>query len=78
MQSCLLSIGKKKKIAMAKMVSIRNVTHLYWKGDKRRFVTMCENGDVIFEGKVMTLCKATSILLREVGVPPSFLWDSQC
>lgn len=48
--------------------------HLYWKTDDKIFVTLCEDGNVIYNGKVMTLAEATSIILKEKGVPCSFFW----
>lgn len=62
----------------ARIVSIdkrRAVRHLYWKGDHRRFVTVCPDGSVILDGRVMTLAEATGELLRVTGMPPSFFWE---
>lgn len=49
--------------------------HLYWRFDASRFVTLCDDGTVILDGEIMTLGEATSKLLRESGVPPSFFWN---
>ena len=61
---------------MTKIIRMKNerARHLYWRGNRSRFVTCCNDGNVILDGRVMTLAQATSILLREEGVPPSFFW----
>ena len=49
--------------------------HLYWKGDHSVFVTLCDDGNVVYNGRVMTLAEATSLILRTKGVPPTFFWE---
>lgn len=58
-----------------KMRPTAGVKHLLWKCARDKFVTCCEDGNVILDGKVMTLSDATSILLKTTGVPPSFFWE---
>lgn len=63
---------------MARIVDIRQSgvpRHLFWKCDRKTFVTVCEDGNVIFNGVAMTLSEATSIILKEKGIPPSFFWE---
>lgn len=50
-------------------------THLYWRFDRRRFVTLCEDGKVILDGRVTTLKEATERMLSESGVPVLFFWE---
>ena len=68
------SIGTSTKKKKVMIVSIDGTTHLYWKADKTRFVTLCSDGSVIFDGKIMSLAEATAILLDE-DFPTSLLWD---
>ena len=63
---------------MARIVRLKAMDsprHLFWRGDRNKFVTLCEDGNVILDGSVMTLARATEILLKEKGVPPSFFWE---
>lgn len=63
---------------MAKVVQMcvtsAAVRHLYWRWNSDRFVTLCGDGNVILDGRIMTLAQATSILLKETGVPVSHFW----
>ena len=47
------------------VVSIDEARHLYWRADVRKFVTLCDDGSVIYNGRVMSLRMATAILLSE-------------
>lgn len=60
---------------IVRMGRTAHARHLYWKGDHRTFVTLCDDGSVILDGRVMTLAQATGILLKERGVPPAFFWE---
>ena len=60
---------------IVEMKAVMAVRHLYWKADRRKFITLCDDGSVIFNGKVMTLAQVTSRLLKEEGVPPRFFWE---
>lgn len=53
---------------------ITETRHLYWRFNRSRFVTVCDDGSVILDGAVMTLAQATSRLLREEGIPPGHFW----
>lgn len=53
----------------------RGCRHLYWRGDIRIFVTLCDDGNVILDGRVMSLEKATEIVLKRVGFQASLFWE---
>ena len=63
---------------MARIIRIKSdkdTRHLYWRFNRFRFVTCCDDVNVILDGHVMSLSEATSILLRDEGIPPSFFWE---
>ena len=63
---------------MAMFVAIGNkdgVRHLRWTGNGNHFVTCCEDGSVILDGKYMTLEQATKRLLLTDGVPLTLFWE---
>ena len=49
--------------------------HLCWRWDDRIFVTLCDDGSVILDGRVMSLDKATQIVLESLGAPSSVFWE---
>lgn len=59
---------------MAVIVEMYPSKSLHWRFDRRRFVTLCCDGKVILDGRVMTLAEATSLLLKTSGVPADFFW----
>ena len=60
---------------MAVIVEMNPPEYLYWRFDRRLFVTMCCDGNVILDGRVMTLSEATAILLKRSGVKADFFWE---
>ena len=65
---------------MALILSMYNYKRgktLYWKGNHKLFVTLCDDGNVILDGHVMSLSEATSLLMRKTGVPPSLFWERE-
>ena len=61
----------------AKIIKMRTVmkNHLCWRWDDRIFVTLCDDGSVILDGRVMSLDKATQIVLERLGAPSSVFWE---
>lgn len=56
-------------------LGIKENDHLFWKDDKNKFVTVCSDKKVIFEGRVMSLTKVTKeILDKPYAVQPSPYW----
>lgn len=57
-------------------LGIKENDSLEWKDDPRKFVTVCNDRKVVFEGVVMSLTKATQMLLgRNIPVQPSPYWN---
>ena len=59
---------------MAVTIDINKERHLYWCCDRRRFITVCEDGNVVLDGMVMSIEEATCVLLGESGMQLSFFW----
>lgn len=49
----------------AMIVSISEARHLYWRADGTKFVTVCDDGNVIYNGHVMSLQTAAALLSEE-------------
>ena len=52
----------------------RSPMHLYWRFDRTRFITLCEDGSVVLDGRVMSKAAATAEMIRTAGIPFSYLW----
>ena len=50
---------------MGCIVDINAYRHLAYKGDRNIFVTVCPDGNVIYNGRIMTLLEVTAFVLGE-------------
>lgn len=56
-------------------LGIQENEHLFWKDDERVFVTVCNGGRVIYEGRIMKLAEVTRELLgRKCNAAASPYW----
>ncbi len=62
---------------MAVVVDMSKPVHLHFRADSRIFVTLCSDGNVIFEGHVMSLEEATKMILDDNRTPILCYWEHE-